>query len=386
MEPKESNTNKVRAYLTTLKKGELIPASPIIAKAVGLKPRDVWQAFGYLREEGEVAHPTAEETWLRRSQAMLYLKDKWIYAEPYAKLFMSATEAHYAMLFEGVKDIPLPALNSMFSRKRIETRQRQEAHLWQEGDLRDLTSEERTDIKKRSHRYTPAGEVEQRARVWINSFRTMEIQRLPMPHGRLEWMGIVDYVQGLKDPPNFRTYIRALPVDELARWKMLLVDWMEEVDFHQIGLRRFANPRYLALMLARHSSYLVGSQIIRDEDQFRASLQLPGAALPKGLFERIKLVGQLTDQILSAEESDAFGLSVDVRRQFMHMTATDFHKFETYYFIYLRHDPNMATLPLDNPQLIGSHISRLDQDLPTMVSVRNWGRVFSQIMGQVRGT
>lgn len=376
MEPKETNVLKVRGYLATLKKGEFIPAGPIIAQKTGLKPKEVWNALGFLREDGELAHPTTEETRLRRSQAMRYLKNKWIHAEAYAKIFMSPSEARFALLFEQGKDLSLNTLNNMFSRFRREAGKRQEVGDWQEGDLRDLTPEERTDIKKHSHRYTPQGAVEQRVHVWVNCFRTVELQRLPLPSGRLEWMEIVDHVQAQKD----------LPLDELGRWKMLLVDWMEEVDFHQIGSRRFANSRYIAGMLARHSRYLLDKVgTIENEEEFRRGLQIPGASLPKDLFTRIKRFGQVTDEFLEREEERAFGLSVDVRRMIDQMTPTDYLKFETYYYIYLVRFPAISTLSLDNPTVLKSHIRRLLQDSQTLGSIRNWGRVHGQIRDQVGG-
>lgn len=196
MEPKETNIGRVRGYLATLEKGQLILPSPIIARQLRIRPQAVWNALGDLRRNGEIPHPTLEETRMKRSLAKLHANgNKWPDAEPYAKLGMSPTEGHYGLLFEKGRDLPVATLNEMFSRKRIEARKRQEAGQWQEGELRDLTAEEKTDIKRRNSRYTLPEEVKGRVRLWLSVQSILNQRQLISPVSRIEWMLLLDQVR-----------------------------------------------------------------------------------------------------------------------------------------------------------------------------------------------
>ena len=66
------------------------------------------------------------------------------------------------------------------------------------------------------------------------------------------------------------------------------------------------------------------------------------------------------------------------------ISPLDYLKFETYYFIYLIRFPDIATISLDNPSALNPQIRKLLQDPQTVGSIRNWGRVYRQIMDQVR--
>ncbi len=383
-----SNVDRLRGLIRTLKSDELLPTAPEAAPLIYLTVDEFNDALLSLRRQKLLFDPrllvSPQETRRRISRGVSVAKgDKWSDLEVYARfLYMSPWEAHFASLFEGRGDFDKENLRYWFSAKRREARQKQERGEWKEGELRALTQEEETDIKRHNNKHTLPQQVDRRVRPLVNAFRATQIQNLPMPSGRFEWRDIGNSLelqreQFIQDGPTiFDTHISRLPSSQVANLKMVLVDWMESVDFHEIGSRRFTNRKYIALMLCRQNLYLQKANIDLATTVNRELLQVSGASLPAGLFARIVKIGNATNRVLPDTE-DNYTLEIDPRES--KPRYHDYFKFGIYYLTYSSRHPQII-LAADNPE---NQIQQIIGNRQTIQALRGWRVTFGRLMDQV---
>ncbi len=371
MERVTTKTDLVRGYISALQPEEILPSGIIIAEALGITNRDVWNVLGDLRARGELPHPTKLERSRRISVSKKLAPNRnsyWSGIRVYAEMGMSPLETHFATLFEQGVDIDRLKLNVMLSKKRSEARERMDSGEWQIGEFRDINPDERSDIRRRTAGHLPDNVVDFTTRLWVNARRSISLQRLPIPTDRIEWMDFLDdakptmlcVLETASTGTFFDTYVDLLSMNEQARLNMFVADWTERVNFHDIGSRRFNNSNYLAAMLCAQSVGLEDGKYIPSGDQGRMSLQTDGYALPRILFEKIIRYGCLTDSVLHGAEDEARGLSV-----------SDYLRFGTYFTIFAKLHPDMTLKNIVDPDSIRKAI-RLNGTLKAIRGWNNW--------------
>src|SRR3989338_1911438 len=343
-----------------------VPINPQIAYDAEVKISVVKAATTHFRGIGLLTRPASrEETREILSKSKSFnprLEEEWDRIAEYAVIGMAPREIRHALLFEKGVDInPHVITQRMFKARKT--------------DQLDQRSEEDQQNIRSTMLHPTEEQIKGRVRLWVNVFRTAKAQDLPMPKSRLEWIGLVNLMQSQEDlligdgekVNFFNHHARWLPVEQVEGLKMWLVDWMEKTDFHQIGSRRWANPRYIALMLRRYHKFLQKRQVMLSDEASRRKLQVPGVSMPVGLFNKIRNMGLVTERALRGTGSVSDELV---------MTYRDFLKYATYYLIYSKTDPEIITAS-DNH--LGEQIARSLNIAETLKLIRGWSTVLERI-------